>query len=285
MTARIAALAALALACVGVDQASGQEAAVRVPGARYVPGAFPPEGTGPRVSAVESPNNTVRPGQRGKVVSGRTGGAAFALAVGLDGDAGYWIFPAGDRSVLFPGELEFETTIDLATTLRPGRRALLLQAADGAGRYGPRASIELTVASAVPDAELVVALRWDADADLNLRVALPDGAELTPRGLRSADGRPVAVMPTVGPLVDVDSNGACRIDGRRVENALFRAPAPGRYVVRVEAWSLCGEASARWDVVVYRRGAVLAEAHGAAFDTPVPTTGRALEAVAFEIAP
>ena len=41
------------------------------------------------------------------------------------------------------------------------------------------------------------------------------------------------------------------IDGRRQENVIFTEPPPaGQYIVRVDTFSLCGQASAQWQVTV-----------------------------------
>jgi hypothetical protein len=49
--------------------------------------------------------------------------------------------------------------------------------------------------------------------------------------------------------LDFDSNAACVIDGRRQENVIFTDAAPsGTYTVRVDAFSLCGQADAQWQV-------------------------------------
>jgi hypothetical protein len=246
---------------------------------------LPAEGEGPRVTALESPNNTVRAGQRGKLVSGRTDERGYAVAMGLEGDAGWWVVPLGARAVLAPGEIEYEAGLDFSLSTPPGRRTLVVQATDREGRYGPRARLPLTFTTALPDAPLVVQLQWDTDADLNLRVLQPDGNELTVRGLRSPTGAVVSVMPRQGPQIDGNSNEACRIDGRRIENGLWAMPSPGRYHVRVETWSLCGQSSARWTLRVFRQAVLLAEATGASFDVPVPTTGQGLQALTFDLAP
>ena len=53
------------------------------------------------------------------------------------------------------------------------------------------------------------------------------------------------------------------IDGRRQENVIWKdAALPGHHLVRVDTFSLCGEASANWTVEVRKAGAVLARAEG-----------------------
>ena len=51
--------------------------------------------------------------------------------------------------------------------------------------------------------------------------------------------------------LDFDSNSNCIIDGRRQENIVFgNTPPTGHYTVRVDAFSMCGQASAQWKVTV-----------------------------------
>jgi hypothetical protein len=57
--------------------------------------------------------------------------------------------------------------------------------------------------------------------------------------------------------LDYDSNSMCVIDGRRAENVIFPTTAPhGRYVVRVDTYSLCSEVTARWRLRVFANGGV-----------------------------
>lgn len=284
MRASLLVTAAL-VACGGVDMPSGLDAWMVVRGARYVPGAMPAASGAVAVTAVDSPNNTVRPGQRGKVIAGRCGAGTYSVALGLDGDAGWWILPVAGRSVLLPGELEFEGELDLGSSLPPGSRRLRLHAIDGAGRLGPASGVDLRVATTIPDGVLVVALRWDSDADLNLVVRQPDGNALSNRGLRTPSGTVVRVDPAAGPSLDLDANARCAIDGRRAENAVWSAVPAGTWSVRVEAWSLCGRAAARFEVVAYARGAVIARATGVFSDARAPVPGEALEVLRFETPP
>lgn len=285
MSARRLLLLAGLAHCGGIDAPSGDGALARVPGARFVPGARPAVTGSGRITEIQSANNEVRAGQRGKSVSGRATGGTYTIALGLDGDVGYWIVPVTARSVLTPGEVEWEALVDFDAALPPGPRALWMQAGDGRGAFGPGARLDLAVRATIPSAAVVVSLRWDVDADLNLSVVAPDGTTISNRGTRHPDGAAVRIDPRVGPALDVDSNARCARDGRRAENVAWSARAPGNYSVRVEAWSLCGFASARYTLDVYDRGVVVARARGAAFDTAVPTTGASLEVLRFDLPP
>jgi len=68
-------------------------------------------------------------------------------------------------------------------------------------------------------------------------------------------------------LLDFDSNANCVIDGRRQENVIWRdPPAAGRYLVRVDTFSMCGQPAARWTVEATRDGAVVSRATGVGTD-------------------
>lgn len=278
-------LATLCARCTSVDEPVARDAWLQIPGARFIDGAMPRATDGPVVTAIDSPNNSVRPGQRGKSLAGRTDDRAYSLAIGLDGDRGYWIVPVSLRSVLFPGEIEFQTAVDFNAQLPPGAHTLRIEAGDGAGRFGAASTLDLTAVSRVANASLVVSLDWDQDADLDLWVDLPDGNRLSERGLRDSDGQIVPIDPNVGPVLDADSNARCTIDGRRAENALWQSPLPGHYVVRVETWSLCGQPRTSYTATVRLRGSTLITTHGASFDDGPPTSGTAPVVAEFDIAP
>jgi hypothetical protein len=277
---------------------------MRIPGARFVAGAFPgaaPDdaaaGADPAVDAASLPptindvasvNNTVRPGQRAWSLNGRASGSAMTVAIGLVGDAGYWIVPVGSRDVESPPDLDFAVQVDFAAALAAGEHAVLLAASDAQGRYGPAATQRITVASDLPAGELVVALDWDRDMDLDLLVVQPDGSVLSARGVRTPDGARQASAS--GAAIDVDSNPLCVIDGRRAENAVYPAPSAGLYEVRVRTTAACGQPSTGWRVRIVRAGTVLAELHGASFASEVDapgggTTGLGQRAAVFAVGP
>ena len=85
-----------------------------------------------------------------------------------------------------------------------------------------------------------------ADANLDLHVVQPDGFELYLNGQSTAgetDGGSYG-------FIDDNSNANCVIDGQRHEDVVFmEGPPPGDYTVRVDAFSLCGQADAQWQVI------------------------------------
>ena len=89
-------------------------------------------------------------------------------------------------------------------------------------------------------------------------------------------------------MLDFDSNSSCAIDGRRQEDAVWMAAPPaGHYVVRVDTFSLCGEAIADWTVGVTLNGTVIAAAEGEGRDTDAALysheQGAGVTALAFDV--
>jgi hypothetical protein len=159
----------------------------------------------------------------------------------------------------------------------PGKHAVEVRAVDAQGRVGKAKEFTYVVLDPTPQGALVVSLDWDADADLDLHVIMPNPMaaampmeptiELWPK--RTSSRRSTGPVPDGGPdstaTIDVDSNASCVIDGRRVENFVIKqAPPPGGYKVRVDTAGLCGVSSARWHVRVLRDGNLVGEAMGIA---------------------
>jgi fibronectin type III domain protein len=89
--------------------------------------------------------------------------------------------------------------------------------------------------------DVQVSVSWDAPSDVDLHVVEPGGNELY-------YGNPSS--PTGGQL-DVDSNAACAIDGRQIENIRWGGQAPaGSYTVRVDYWDACNVARTNYLVTV-----------------------------------
>jgi hypothetical protein len=89
--------------------------------------------------------------------------------------------------------------------------------------------------------DVQVSVSWDAPSDVDLHVVEPSGAEIYYADRTSATG---------GQL-DVDSNPACSIDGRQIENIRWPSGAPGgTYTVRVDYWDDCGVARTNFLVTV-----------------------------------
>lgn len=275
------ALIAVALAalggCDGASSDRGLDADMIASGASFVAGAMPAEEGGPAVRAIDLSANVFHAGEIDKPLRGALDPEATAAAVGLTGDRGYWIVPAGLPDVAAPGFPTFDTALAFAADLPAGPYDLVVRAVDAQDRFGPAEVRALTgLAAPEPEGALVITLRWDTEADLDLHVTLPGGAVIW-------RGDPIEG----GGALDADSNAACVIDGRREERVVFAAdPPPGRYAARVDTSSLCAEAIAYWTVEVRLRGEAIGAAEGASLITDTYVThdrGAGVRAIDFDV--
>jgi hypothetical protein len=120
-------------------------------------------------------------------------------------------------------------------------------AADAAGRVGIPADKSYD-AIVVGTGDVQVTVAWDTDADVDLHVVDPSGAEIY-WGERES--------PSGGQL-DLDSNAACAGDNVRNENitwAVGTAPQ-GTYTVRVDYWSSCEAPETRYTVLTNNGGEI-----------------------------
>jgi hypothetical protein len=258
----------------GVQRLSGLDALLQVQRAEFVEGAFPSDQGGPAVLATSTATTTLRVGQTNRALSGSLTLGSTTVAVGLEGDVGFWLLPAGGADSVLPSALAFEASLGFSRFIPAGQHVVQVAASDARGHFGATfpVTFDFVDLDAPPAADLRVTLSWDVNADLDLHVVQPDGAEIWSR--KSTTYTP----PVVGPVdsvaaaaagkLDFDSNSMCVIDGRRVENVLFlHDPPTGAYTVRVDTFSLCGQAAARWKVEVVSLGT-----------TQVTVTGTALPA-------
>lgn len=119
--------------------------------------------------------------------------------------------------------------------------------ASPSGAVGPFVGLTTSVTQ-VGTGDVQVTLSWDVDSDVDLHVVGPGGDEVF-YGRR--------VSPSGGEL-DLDSNAACQIDGKRNENITWpvgRAPR-GQYIVRVDYWSSCAANRTNYTVRINNGGAV-----------------------------
>ena len=252
----------LALLWAGCSAASGDpglSAELRVSATtpvQYVPGKLPQAGSGPSVKAEGLSFGSVQTGQT-VPLAGALDARATAVAVALDGDRGYWIVAADLPAQEAPDQPTFHATLAIAPDAPAGPARLRLFAVDAKGTFGAESDTMLTITDAPePSGRLVVRLTWSGPADLDLHVVDPSGGELWAR------------RPTIdGGLLDTDSNAQCVFDGRDTEDASWAQPPSGHYVVRVDAWSLCGAAEAGWKVEATLDGAILGRADGVALDS------------------
>lgn len=264
--------AVLSTACASsATDDPGTSATLRIPGAQFHPGPLPAGSTAaPGVASIVVVNSVIRPGEVDYPISGavETGGTAAAL--GLRGDTGYWILPAGLPNVAMPDDPSFAATATFASTLPPGTYSLMVEAVDAQGNFGIPSTQTLTAqtASAPPTGDLVITLTWDTESDMDLHVVDAMGVEID-HDTMSDEPPPFDPQPEGGSYghLDWDSNANCVIDGKREEDVLWpNRPPSGSYVVRVDAASLCDQSIAHWTVQVRLYGAEIAEAEGVAVD-------------------
>lgn len=237
----------------------GLDARLQVSAAVFARGAFPEAANGPAVLGVYLARTTLEAGEQGRHVSGIVDASSTAVLVGLEGDVGVWQVPVSVPPPEAPDSLGFVANLSLSRTVPVGEHRLFFWAVDEVGRVGARSQLSVdVVAAAAPEASLVVTLRWEGQADLDLHVVLPDGSEVFSGDpvLRGEGGELLAYL-------DVDANADCVFDGRGQENVVFEARAPvGTYVVRVETRSSCGTPSAPFTVTATQEGRSLGTAQG-----------------------
>jgi hypothetical protein len=259
----------------GVDAEPSAWADLQVPGAQFYRGRPPAETGGPEVKSLSSTNNRVVPGLGSTSFSGNVIDTAQSVIMWLENDFGYWVLPTGVTDPIEPGQRTFAVKLGFARTIGPGSHKIAVQAVDSQGRIGKARLFTYVVLDVVAKGALVVTLDWDADADLDLHVTMPNpmptamepSIELWPKRVTSR--RFTGPVPDGGADstagIDLDSNGQCQIDARRLETFVIKqAPPPGDYQVRVDTFALCGVAAARWHVRVLRDGTVIGEGAGIA---------------------
>lgn len=268
-------LACLSLALAGCSDyaGSGLSALLRVEGAEFQTAALPAAEDGPKVSTLALTTSFALPGERDKPFSGALDPGSTSVVLGLEGDSGHWLLPAAAPDVQAPDYPTFNVKLSLSPTILPGEYTLFARAGDEAGRFGPKASVPLTVKAAPPpEGALVVSLLWDTESDLDLHVVDPTGAEIWKRDINSYVPPPPGEPPDPngwkkGGILDFDSNAECVVDGRRRENVIWKeAPPKGQYVARVDTFSLCEAETARWVVEVYVAGELAGSARGTSTD-------------------
>ena len=277
-----AALVAFVIAaCDGKAAPLALDEPVRVKSAQFIDGALPgapPGAGGPadlRVTSITSTSRVVLPGQAGKKIDGRASGRASAIGVRFaDLGSGYWVFPLGAPDPQFPGELSWEAELDfaLAASSAPGFHPLRVVAIDAAGVAGEQGELSVCLASRVPDnlsacdpktppPDAVISLMWDADLDLDLRVALPSGRTVDPKHPLTdpgVDGG--ASSPDVG-VFTRDSLASCIADGRRQEDLVWQKRPQGTGDLYVQLFDPCGHQTSTFTIVVYEAEGQVPDRH------------------------
>jgi hypothetical protein len=272
--------------CQGASSSSGLTAMLRVEGAQVKAGHItdaPENQATALVSGLTSGSNLIYPGIQGRNVSGKVGPEATAVAIGLAHDNDFWILPAGlhDSTSLdllnFSAQLDFSPDLAGSSVVEQDSKGnpvvpITFRAVTQDGRLGPSLILGMTVLSNEPSGSLVISLRWDAPVDFDLRVLAPspDGTSTVEIWSKHASNVPLdmsSALPddeqgAVGNL-DFDSNADCNIDGRDQEDVVWQGlPPAGHYVVRVDAFSLCGQVSAEWEAQATYNGQLLTKSDG-----------------------
>jgi len=283
------------------NSSSGLTSLIRVQGGQAVHGSIdgPPENNHLATVTAFPRNSTIFPGEVDKSINGKVGPDANAVALGVAGDEAYWLVPALTPEHDDPHSFDYSASLSLSPAL--GSSPLLqlgpqgtstlplsFRAVDPAGNFGSASVYTLYMEPQRPEGALVVSLDWDAPVDLDLHVQVPanndSGFVIVWAQARSAEPK----TPDGGSdgILDFDSNEDCQIDGRDRENVVWTGQPPaGHYVVRVDAFSLCGQMSAAWHAIAYTPQGTVGEASGVLTDAAtreVPTAGAGLTAFEFD---
>ena len=285
------------------DSFSGLTSVMRVQGGQAMRGSIAGPTDTISAQATLSPRDyTIFPGESNKSIKGTVEADAHAVALGVAGDDAYWLVPAlSPDNPLDPQYFNFTASLSLSPALasspllqdnQDGTWTLPLsyRAVDDAGNFGSARVQPLIMDALGPKGALVVSLDWDAPVDLDLHLQTPipannkAGFVIVWAKQRSAE--PNLPDGGVDGNLDFDSNEDCQIDGRDRENVVWTGQPPsGHYIVRVDAFSLCGQVSAAWHALAYSPQGTLGEASGVLTDASTreaPTAGAGLTAFEFD---
>jgi hypothetical protein len=253
-------------------------------GVQYVPGPLldDPTAQGPAVHAISAAFH-VAPGALGRTVSGTVEKGTSAVLVGLDSDSGHYIVPVTGFDIDNPPDLQFSAQASFSRATPAGSATLRARAVATDGSVGPGATQGLSIDGPVSTGRLVIALTWDTEADLDLHVVTPSPAPdrppvelwsgnrttLLPRSALEGGAYTDEELATAG-IFDFDSNAQCVIDGQLAETATWQsAPPAGHYIVKVDTFSMCGQAAARWTLGVTLDGAAIGAYRGVSTESDV----------------
>lgn len=243
----------------GVLPSTGATEPVQVAGGEFIPGpipaaspdagsdAGPDGGAPPKVDTIMTLYTEVQAGEANLNYNGDADGNAYAILTRFrDIGSGYWSVPIGSPDLQTMGEMTWNENLSFGWDISPGTYDLQFAAMDMSGNVGPTNNLMVLVTSPVPTGAVVLSLKWDSSANLDIHVVAPDGTELDPQHPTTAATLEVdgGLPPGTG-VLDRDSNADCVEDGFREEDVVFAdAPAPGTYLVRVDMFSACGAPSA-----------------------------------------
>jgi hypothetical protein len=262
-----------------------------------------PAATIPATVTLSTVTLTIFPGVSNKPIHGVVGPDANAVALGVAGDDAYWLVPALSPETGDPHSFDYSASLSLSPALTsspllqpdPNDPSTLvlplsLRAVNPAGNFGSAAIQSLVMGPQRIDGTLVVALDWSAPVDLDLHVQTPllapNDAGVVTVWAKARSAEPKTPDGGADGVLDFDSNEGCQIDGLDRENVVWTwQPPSGHYIVRVDAFSLCGQTSAAWHAIAYTPQATLGEASGVltgAATREAPTAGAGLTAFEFD---
>ena len=230
-----------------------------VSGATFNKGELPDDG-GAVLAAASSVNLEAFAGGPEKSLSGRANKGAYGIAVRMkNAGSGYWVVPVGQPNLIDVGTLDWGLKFRFTTQAPLGDEPLVVAETDVHGKFGKPTEIGFKVKSLLPDAKKVISLVWNNHADLDLQIQGPDGK------ITSAKTPNTGVVPEDHSLPDGgiegsgtllrDSNARCVFDGFMREDVVFTGdPAPGDYLVWVDLYDSCGEASTTFELQLHEDG-------------------------------
>ncbi|MBV8755715.1 MAG: hypothetical protein JO257_00480, partial [Deltaproteobacteria bacterium] len=264
----------------------GRDAALYVAGGQFRPGDFPAATGGPAAVSLQSLYPAIVIGQDRQQLTAALEPTAQAAIVGIVGEPGTWIVVAGPPDLDTPGLATMHATVGV-DRIDPGMVTFEVAGVDAHSRIGEPATLDVVAAdSPPPDGDLVVTLNWLGAADLDLHVVDPLGGEAWSGSPNTWQKPPPGLPPDpnaflTGGILDQDGNAGCTRDGAPHEDVVWKTRTSssgmmvmpiipsGAYTVRVDARSMCGDASEAWAVTVYSHGEVLAQARGIATPSDV----------------
>ena len=286
------ALLTLAAGCSGATTDPGLDSLLRITGAQLHRGAPPVAMTGPMLGQFTNASSIIRPGELNAPVSGAATRDTTGVAIYLVGDPGYWIIAPGTEDSSLGGDLDFSAKLSFSPLLPAGSYSVIGRGVNAKGQFGPPTTLTFNTPDTPMSSTLLVSLRWDTEADLDLHLVIPDGTEIWSDKINSFMPPPPGQMVDAGAyksggILDFDSNSNCVIDGRRLENIYWtETPPSGHYIVRVDTWSLCGVPSANWHLEVTLNGNSLGSAAGTSLDSDAALPhgqGDGLTALQFDV--
>jgi hypothetical protein len=259
--------------CAKASDDPGLDALMRVGNGQFYRGTMPSGGAGPAISSFMSGSSIVRPGELSAPLSGIATRDTTAVAIQLQGDPGYWIVTPGAEDPTALNQLGFSARVSFSPLLPSGSYTIIARAANLQGAYGPSSKLEVMTADSMGGYSLLVSLRWDTEADLDLHLVIPDGSEIWSNKINSFNAPPPGSGGDpnawkAGGILDFDSNSSCNIDGRRLENIYWtQSPPSGHYIARVDTYSLCAANQADWQLDVTVAGKAVGRAFGTGRDS------------------